>query len=236
MALCSVCQSIDFSNLPSLPAHYESHHFAWTNDAGMVGFLSPRLGEARKAGQAVNEREFSQPLGVAHYQSITELTAAAQNCPICRLIEREISGDLAARTEAEKDEVFTYYQKRRNSEGPEYRLWLAKRQDECEGFLIVSADKSLRGEVWLLAAVGFCVEGTVLLRYAVDLSDIERADNDPLSALIPGRVVQSDSSTDTTLARAVGFVRECDEHHTDGKCSVGEEVRSLKPDIASQSR
>jgi hypothetical protein len=158
MALCSVCQSIDFSNLPALPAHYESYHFAWKNDAGMVGFLSPRMGEARKAGQPVDEGEFIQPLGVAFHQSVVELTTAAQNCPICCLVEREVSGFLAARTKAERDEVFAYYQKRRNSEGPDYRLWLTQRRDECEGFLVVSSD--IRGgEVWLLAAVGFCVEG-----------------------------------------------------------------------------
>jgi len=157
MGLCSVCYSIDFSNLPSLPAHYEAYHLAWKNDSGLLAFVSPRLGEARKTGQDIEES--SQPLGVAHHQSIAELTAAAQNCSICRLVEREVSGHLAARTEAEKDEVFTYYQKKRNRNGPDYRMWLAKRRDDCEGFLVISPDVVTSAEVWILAAVGFCVEG-----------------------------------------------------------------------------
>jgi hypothetical protein len=166
MGLCFVCQSIDFNNLPSLPAHYETYHresVTGKADSGLLAFFSPRLREEYKAGRDVDEGEFSQPLGVAHHQSITELTAAAQNCSICRLVEREVSGYLAARAEAEKDKVFTYYQKKKNLRGPDYRLWLAKRRDGGEGFLVVSPDVARSTEVPLLAAVGFCVEGNSLV-------------------------------------------------------------------------
>ncbi|KAF2687377.1 HET-domain-containing protein [Lentithecium fluviatile CBS 122367] len=202
MGLCSLCQSVDFNSLLPLPAHYEGYHEAWKNGSGLIGFISPRLGEARKTGRDLNAGEFSQPLGVAHHQSMTELTAAAQNCSICRLIEHEVSGYLAARTEAEKDDVYAYYETKRDFKGPNYRLWLTRRRDDCDGFLVVSPDAFGLGQVWLLAGIGFCVE-----------------DDDPLAAVLPGRVIQEDPTCEKTLARAVGFVHECDAQH---KCSMSD--------------
>jgi hypothetical protein len=52
-----------------------------------------------------------------------------------------------------------------------------------------------------------------------------------------GRIVQDNSSSETTLSRAVGFVLECDESHKGGRCSMGEEalptrVLDLGPDAS----
>lgn len=159
MPLCSLCQSVDFNNLPWLPAHYEGYHSEWNNDTGLIAFLSLRLKEARKAGEDEDAGEFSQPLGLAHHQSIDELQAAAERCTICRLIERAVSKHLAARAQLQKDEVYTYYQKKRDKKGPDFRCFLTKRQDNSDGFLVVSPEVNDLGEVWILAAVGFCVEG-----------------------------------------------------------------------------
>lgn len=173
MGICPTCQGVDFDNLPPLPAHYEGYHSAWKKDSGLIGFLSLRLSEAIKAGKDVDAGEFSQQLGVAHHQSIDELRAAAEYCPICRLIERGVSQDLAARAEAAKDEVFVYYQKKRDKKGPDHRLWLTRRRDDCDGFMVVSSETNDLREVWLLAAIGFCVEGKVLSSTAHDLADAQ---------------------------------------------------------------
>jgi hypothetical protein len=222
MGLCSLCQSVDFNNLPPLPAHYETYHTPWKKGSGLLAFISPRLGETHKAGKDTDEGDFSQPLGAAHHQSIEELTAAAQDCPPCRLIEREVSGHLATLAEAEKDDVYSYYQKKRNNTGPNYRLWLTRRRDDCEGFLVVSPGIGRRAEVWLLAGIGFCVEGTYHVTIIQTETDIGRTDDDPLSNEILGRVIEEDPATEKTLARAVKYVHECDLEHVGGRCSVGD--------------
>lgn len=159
MELCSLCQSIDFFDLPPLPSHYQGNVSPWEGTTELLAFLSIRLSQARQAGEDENAGEFSQPLGIPHYQSVDELRTAAVKCPICSLIERSVSKCLALLSDAEKDENYVYYQSRIRRKNPDWRLWLTSRRDGCEGFWAVSSgDKK---EAWLIAAVGFSVEGNL---------------------------------------------------------------------------
>lgn len=157
MGLCALCQGIDFFNLPSLPSHYETTYNIWDGTNELLAFASLQLRTARKAGEDENAGEFSQPLGLPHHQSIDELRAAADQCSICSLIERSVSRCLAALAEAEKDEQYVYYKDKQRQRTPDFRLWLTSRRDDCDGFMVVTSGDLM--EVWLVAAVGFCVKG-----------------------------------------------------------------------------
>ncbi|KAF2473392.1 HET-domain-containing protein [Lindgomyces ingoldianus] len=203
MGLCTLCQTIDFEHLPSLPSHYEGYTKPWD---GLLSFMSLRLNNARKADESENAGEFSQPLGIPHHQSIDELKNAADDCPICSIIERAVRQTLTAIAEAEQDEVFVYYNKQERL--PDFRLWLTRRRDKCDGFMVVSSRNPVY--VCLLAAVGFCVE-----------------DADPLSVYLKGRVIDEDPLSILTLHRTLNWVHECNNEHTTTRCSSVADVKKL---------
>ncbi|KAF2191138.1 hypothetical protein K469DRAFT_365318 [Zopfia rhizophila CBS 207.26] len=151
MGLCDLCQTVEFDDLPSLPAHYQETTRPW--DSLMV-FLSLRLINARRAGESDKVEEFSQPLGRPHHQSIEELKSAAECCSICSLIAQAVSQSLAALEEGKMDARYVYH--KRHERAPDFRLWLAKRRDDCDGFMVVSSSDRYPSDVYLLAAVGFC--------------------------------------------------------------------------------
>lgn len=47
-------------------------------------------------------------------------------------------------------------------------------------------------------------------------------ENDPLSSLIPGRLIEKDSGCETTISRALTWVNECNAQHKDTRCDVGD--------------
>jgi hypothetical protein len=159
MELCSLCESIDFFDLPRLPSHYEGCILPWDETTELLALFSLRLNNARKAGEDENAGDFSQPLGIPHHQSVDELRATAEQCPICSLIEQSVSRSLALLSEAENDEQYVYYKSRIRRRDPDWRLWLTRRRDECEGFWVISSGDKV--EAWLIAAVGFSVEGNL---------------------------------------------------------------------------
>ncbi|KAF2262763.1 HET-domain-containing protein [Lojkania enalia] len=207
MNLCSLCRSIDFFNLPPLPGRFEGYIRPWDGTKELVAFYDWRQAKSNRAEENKDAGEFSQPLGFPHHQSIEELKSAAENCSICRIIERSVSRCVALLAEAEKDEVYVYYRKKGRSMHPNFRLWLTKRRDSCSGFMVLSSSAENSKAAWLLAAVGFCVD-----------------DNDPLSSKIAGRLIERDASSEKTLSRASKWVHDCNATHIGTRCAVAEVI------------
>ncbi|KAF2111648.1 heterokaryon incompatibility protein-domain-containing protein [Lophiotrema nucula] len=211
MGLCSLCQTVDFFSLPSFPTRYEAYMKPWDGTDELVVFVNPRKAQARKAGEDLTAGDFSQALGLSHHQSIQELKSAAEeDCPICSIILRSVDRCLAAFAEAEKDEQYIYYRDLRGSDRPDFRLWLCKRRDGCDGFMVLSKAAGGKEKAYLLAGVGFCVE-----------------DDDPLSSLIVGRCIHEDPVGERTISRAVAWVRACDDSHP-GRCKAEETELPLR--------
>jgi hypothetical protein len=145
MALCGICKSLDFFSLPSFPVHSDGLT-DWYGSKHLPVFRRRRMIQARRAEEDTDAVEFSLSLGTPHHQSIHELETAAEACVICSLILQRVytCRDLLA------DEI-------RSGPGPDYRLWLTRRNDGCDGFMVMSS--GALHEAWLIAAVGFCVEG-----------------------------------------------------------------------------
>jgi hypothetical protein len=55
----------------------------------------------------------------------------------------------------------------RKREGPDWKMWLAKGTNEISGFMVVSTDVENKAVVWVLSAVGLCVDGEYVLIYPV---------------------------------------------------------------------
>ena len=146
MALCDLCKSIPFKNLPPLPP-------SWSPTAGeedLQLFLYIGNDESYDRGPS---------LGFPHQISLEALEAAVSACVLCSLLYDSIYKLIAAYGEHRKDPVFNYYDKA--GLPSDYHLWLNKRNDGGDGFLAFTASQRDR-QIYLVAGVGLCVtEGKI---------------------------------------------------------------------------
>ncbi|KAF2006833.1 HET-domain-containing protein [Amniculicola lignicola CBS 123094] len=204
MHLCSVCEKIDFLDLPSLPAYYArgSYTHPWGN---LVKYLHIRLyNNSRASVQDLKAGEFAQEftheIGLRHHQSLEELRAAATECAICKLIERGVTSCIAQLEEAGRDKTYAYYKEKRRYDDLEYKFSLVKRTGDGHGLMVLSLSKGINP--WLLAGIGFCVQ-----------------DEDALAPIVRGRNIEKNAGSDKTIERALQWVKECTTQHS-GRCAV----------------
>jgi hypothetical protein len=145
MSLCNTCRSIDLLNVPQLRG--SGYGFNSQNE-------SPVLVTMRRK-RTGTEEQLSGPLGEIWHQSREELQASVKDCSICKVVEQDIS-----RFEADlEDSRDNDYFKRRKLKGPDWRMWLARGENEVSGFMVMAADTESEVWVWVLSAIGFCVDG-----------------------------------------------------------------------------
>ncbi|KAF2016195.1 HET-domain-containing protein [Aaosphaeria arxii CBS 175.79] len=209
MGLCSVCETIEFEHVPALPKHLDAGYSSpWKGlirlSSNLYFAKARKNGEATEGEEELKKEAITQPLGVPFHKSFDELGVAAEHCSICSLVRRGVADCLAALEEAQKDSIYNYYKRRKQSSDPEGPMWLARRPDGSDGFIVICADGDYNA--WLLAGIAFCVE-----------------EDDPLSKSLPGRIIQKDSRSEKSVARTLDWVSECNDHHTSPRCSFGDE-------------
>lgn len=182
MGLCDLCKTIPFDQLPQFPVYYCGYTKPWN---GLVVYHN-------------SQTESLESLGLAHQPNLEALNTAAADCGLCSLIAEAVSRTIQALSEAQEDKLYTYH--KLGEYPPDFRLFLTKRRDDGDGFLVLSAGSPRR--VYLLTGVGFCVQG----------------DDEPLSSVIRGRVVTEDPSSEETSIQMLRWVENCNVEHA--KCNV----------------
>ncbi|CAI9627807.1 unnamed protein product [Alternaria burnsii] len=197
MSLCNLCQSFDILDLPNLSLNYTVYPVTSKAYPSLVSNIHKlRIGGWKKDRE--DPKHDSEPLGLPYHQSIEALEAACtNNCAICTVVQRDVAQFKTEFLEAKKD-TSAY---RERSGGPDWRMFAVRGVGETGGFMIVSADTKAPFEIWVVAAVGVCVDY-----------------KDPLTSIIRGRKILSDSQH--TLQHALSWVRDCDKQRTDSRCHV----------------
>jgi hypothetical protein len=145
MTLCTTCTSIDILDIPKLPASCNGY-----SASNKSPFLIPIFKRSRLS-QTPTSQNSDEPLGIPFHESLDELDTAAEHCAICKVIQQDVIAFQAAYAE-DRDE-------QRSSKGSTWKMWLAKGVNDINGFMVVSADAEKTYLVWVLSAVGLCVEG-----------------------------------------------------------------------------
>jgi hypothetical protein len=216
MSLCTTCHSLDLLNIPKLPASCNAYNVK--NDSAALIVV-----HKRRTAQTEEDQSAYKSLGLPFHQSLPDLQAAATNCSICRVVEQDIAHFRTEFNDPEQEEQ----RRRKKQKGPDWQMWLAKGVNDISGFMVVSADVENKSVVWVLSAVGLCVDGNHFLSYSMDEAK-KSLDDDPLSNVVAGRKIDVDASSDTTVQRALKWIRECDAEHGESKCFVANAALPLR--------
>jgi hypothetical protein len=136
--LCKLCRSITFENLPPCP-----------NSRLQLG---PEL--------LLSDSDGQKQFGFKYHQGLKALKKAARACPLCSLIQDGVNKFVWNVSHGERTGS-----NGRNypTEGPkDYRLQITRSQEGRKGFMIWT-NAMIDDLVFLVVAVGFCVEGTIHL-------------------------------------------------------------------------
>ena len=143
MALCQLCSSIPFSELPDFPPSFDNTQSKWDYIHAFIENTANRHGG---------------PPGWPHHPTLEALSVSATSCELCRLILDQVDLFIAEFRAAEQDEFF---RRTFNKGYPTFKLWFTKRRGGADGFWVISTGRERgrdRESIFLLAAVGFCVE------------------------------------------------------------------------------
>jgi hypothetical protein len=166
MTLCCVCQSIPFHDLPEPPAQ-------WRGSLALSGIesLQEFLNESRHQSEASTRHE--DDLGFPHQSTVVALYASAIDCGLCRLLKQSVESfvklvqggrnarPLTAEEPSSRDMFGTW------DPDQDFSLWLTKRLDGGKGFLAFTPSASPQTSIYLVGAIGFCVDdGMLMLLFA----------------------------------------------------------------------
>ncbi|KAL3421849.1 HET domain-containing protein [Phlyctema vagabunda] len=193
MAICSFCQSVPFQNLPELPT-------PWRDGLGLSGI--DNLEQFHQIIRDTSQSKGSQPLGFLHQPSLEALAVSSASCELCALIYESARLFIAAFDIAKDDPEFSYFY-RKNSDIPvNLPLWLTRRLDGGDGFLVFTYSQS-GNNIFLIGAVGLCVD-----------------DDSTLASFFEGRPVEIFSRPEKFSNRATSWLHQCLNKH--GSCHHGE--------------
>jgi hypothetical protein len=159
MSLCNVCRSIDFLRIPKLPTSCNSYS-AHNKSSSLISVFKKHTA---KVVVDQSPGRIDEPLGQPFHQSLEELRATSTDCPICKVIEQDVSHFQAAFVEDQENQVG-----RGGPKGPDYKMWLAKGVNDVSGFMVVSAGINNKTIVWVLSAVGLCVDSKYIFNYDME--------------------------------------------------------------------
>ena len=147
MSLCSLCQSIPFEALGSLPEctapspnHADPEDPASVFSFRMVGHHPP-----------------NEALGFSHHNSRDILAASAETCGLCDYLHSSLNAFFPAYWKAQDDPDFRRTTSERFSLSSEFQLFLTRRPNGGDGFLIVACAEP-KEFLYVLGAMNFCVE------------------------------------------------------------------------------
>lgn len=147
MPLCRLCLSLDILNVPTLPADYSSFSVPSRTHPTQIDIYNSRLATLyRKDSTALPDLA---PLGLPFHQSVAELATSATSCEICSVIHHNVTEFVTEMKDAGSDK------------GPDWRMWIARGAKDTGGFLVISRDSKKWHRIWVVAAVGLCVDCTV---------------------------------------------------------------------------
>lgn len=184
MALCGLCQSIPFGDLPEFPGSD-----AWSRIADDTNLPEFEIG--------LKDGESSYPLGFPWHESLEALAEAAKlDCPLCNLVEAGAQAWLDSYQKgATTNEHFIKYSLDDEPIPHGQRLWICKRRGKGAGFAVL-----IRSLVWrafvLLTGVSFSVD----------------ADH-PLAQKYPLRPIAKFSGSSQSLDVATRWLEQCANSH-----------------------
>lgn len=149
MSLCTTCSSIDLLNIPKIPPSFD--RYAAQNISPVLAQITRRNNKQTDTSEA----EVDQNPGVPYHHSLDDLAAAASDCAICKVVQQDVEQFQAEYPKAQEEEHL-----RARTKGPGWRMWLAQSQNNCSsGFMVVSLDAESENVLWIVSAVGLCVDG-----------------------------------------------------------------------------
>lgn len=151
--LCALCSKLPFVNLPPFPDWLNKYHVPLKADDDLVPYLPDR-----EEGSITKDNPHgvakTGSLGIAHHQTFEALQEAAKSCDVCFLIEQSVQTVRDLLEEANKDPRYVYYNK---AGPPKYEFSITGRHEDEEGLLVWSLAED-ESEVYLMAAIGYCVD------------------------------------------------------------------------------
>lgn len=191
MALCTLCQTIPFDTLPSVPESVQNLGTFITDN-----YRLPQLGGLKRDSN--DSKEDSLP-GFPWHESLASLQQHAEaECPLCIVVQAGVQIWLDNFRREEK-EYRGWNEFTRNSHAipSGQRLWLAKRFGGGDGFVIlVENPLNSYGGLYLLTGVNFCVPG-----------------DSNLIAKFSSRPIEDDSGSHASLEVAVSMLNQCLNEH-----------------------
>jgi hypothetical protein len=147
MSLCSLCQTIPFEGLGSLP------ECTW----GEPNQADPEDPASVFSFRMAGHHPPNEPLGFLHHNSREILAASAETCGLCDYLHSSLNAFFTGYWKALNDPDFRRTTNERFSLSSEFQLFLTRRSNGGDGFLIM-----VRAEpkefIYMLGAVSLCVE------------------------------------------------------------------------------
>jgi hypothetical protein len=144
MSLCKTCQSIDFLSIPKLPATCTG--YPMKNKSPALVSVS-----RKRPKQADADQNIEDALGLPFHQSLDALDQAATTCAICKVVKQDV-------TQLQKELIELEPDDRKYEKNPDWKMYLAKGVNDVSGFMVVSVASETPSLVWILSAVGLCVD------------------------------------------------------------------------------
>jgi hypothetical protein len=206
MHLCTLCQSLDLLNAPKLPESCNTYNAQNESPALISVFKRQKLRTDTEKKSNATETADNEPLGIPFHENLSGLRVAAKACSVCKIVAQDVIEFQTAFNAPENEEQ----QRRMREKGPDWKMYLAKGVNEISGFLVVAHDAENKSVVWVVSAVG-----------------LSAGDEDPLAAIVAGREIDADASSDMTVKRAAKWAEECDTKHSCKKDNTNLPTRVL---------
>lgn len=144
MVLCKVCLSVPLDGLPDFSPSYFTHMNGWK----YINDFQLAYGAPKPRGL----------LGFPHQLDLQGLRASATECALCHLILAQIDLVVDEFRVAQQDHFF---QRNHTAGYPTFDLFLTRRRDATDGFLVLS-HSTVRKVVYLLGAIGLAVHDGII--------------------------------------------------------------------------
>jgi hypothetical protein len=152
MPLCSRCQSLDVLNIPKLSDDWNRWPVTSKKYTSLVSILNQRLLDIYRDEKQTTGQN-TDPVGIPFHASLDELKLAAKDCAICVIVEKDVA-KFNQEFEAQQNDTST----RPELGGPNGIMYLARGVNDTGGFMVVSADKERDFRIWVVSAIGICVD------------------------------------------------------------------------------
>jgi hypothetical protein len=152
MPLCNLCRSFDVFNVPKLSPDYSLHLVTSREYPSLVLIINQPLYDLWNNKQEAPQNQ--KPVGMSFHQSIGELEGAADDCAICTTVRRDVAQFQSEFSKAKEEPG----SRGDRSGGPDWKMCVVRGVNDTGGFMVVSVDTTKWCQIWVVAAVGLCVD------------------------------------------------------------------------------